>query len=150
MSGFALLPYLRFNYLFLPVVLKRAPISLILLFAFFMLQAHNMMPHQHDIPKAHSHSHHDGQHHHHDKSPASPANDADHSAEFGKAIIKPANGKYELSPLKFIPLFQPASQTEIAGLIKIILQARPLLPDYLIPPDPYLQGTELRGPPSFI
>ena len=108
------------------------------------------MPHQHDVPKAHSHSHGDSHHHHHDKVPESPADDADHSAEFGKALIKPASGKYELSPLKFIPLLQPASQTKIAGLIKIIPQARPLLPDYLIPPDPYLQMSDLRGPPSFI
>ena len=108
------------------------------------------MPHQHDIPKVHSHSHDDSHHHHHDKSPASPSNDADHSAEFGKAIIKPGNGKYELSPLKFIPLLHPAFQTEIAALIKTIPQASTPLPGYLIPPDPYLQEADLRGPPSFI
>ena len=106
------------------------------------------MPHQHDAPKAHSHSH-DGSHHH-DKVPASPADDADHSAEFGKALIKPANGKYELSPLKFIPLLHLAFQTEIAALIETIPQASTPLPDYLIPPDPYLQAIDLRGPPSFI
>jgi hypothetical protein len=115
-----------------------------------MLQAHNMMPHQHGAPKAHSHSHDDSHHHHHDKVPASPSNDADHSAEFGKTLIKPANGKYELSPLKFIPLFQPASQTEIAGLFKILLKASPTSTDYLISPDPHRRGIDLRGPPSFI
>lgn len=108
------------------------------------------MPHQHKILKASSHSHNDGQHHHHDNIPSSPANETDHSAEFGKALIKPANSKYELSPLKLIPLFQPASQTEIAGLIKVMPQPSTRLPDYLIPPDPYLQVTDLRGPPSFI
>lgn len=131
-------------------MLNRAPISLILLLAFFMLQAHNMMPHQHDVPKAKSHSHDDSHHHHHDKVPASPSNDADHSAEFGKALIKPANGKYELSPLKFIPLFQPASQTEIAGLFKILLKASSTSTDYPTPPDPHRRAIDLRGPPSFI
>ena len=131
-------------------MLKRAPISFILLLAFLVLQAHNTMPHQHEVPKAKSHSHGDSHHHHHEKSPVSPSNDADHSAEFGKALIKPANGKYELSPLKLIPLFKPASQTEMSALVKVMPQANTRLPDYLIPPDPYLQMTDLRGPPSFI
>lgn len=128
---------------------KRVPISLILLLAFFMLQVHNMMPHQHDTPKAKSHSHEDGQDHHHDRNPADQ-DDTHHSAEFGKAVIKPAKGKYELSPLKFVPLLQPSSQIEISGLITAIPEVRPGLPDYLIPPAPYLQGTGLRGPPYFI
>lgn len=109
------------------------------------------MPHQHDVPKAHSHSHNTSHHHDEHNVPASPLDDADHNAEFGKAVMKPSNAKYNLSQLKFIPLIRLAYVTEAAGLFKIIPQVSPALPDYLIPPDPYLRGMiGLRGPPTFI
>ncbi len=122
---------------------------MILLVAFFMLQAHNMMPHKHETPKTSTHSHDGSDHHHHDQ-PANPSDNTDHNAEFGNALVKPVNSKYELTPLKFIPFLQPASLTEISNLYSLISRVNSALPEYLIPPYPNLQGIGVRGPPSLI
>ncbi|MGB4398926.1 MAG: hypothetical protein WBJ10_06115 [Daejeonella sp.] len=122
---------------------------MILLVAFFMLQAHNLMPHKHEVPKTSTHGHDGSDHHHHDQ-PANPTDNTDHNAEFGNALVKPVNTKYELTPLKITPYPAPASLPEISDLYSFIPQLSSALPGYLLPPDPNLQGIALRGPPSSI
>ena len=71
-------------------MLKRLSISICLLLAFALLQAHNFIPHHHkaeDHITAHGHGHdHDDDHEGNDHD--SPLNDLNHSAEFGKIVVK--------------------------------------------------------------
>lgn len=119
-----------------------------------MLQVHNMMPHQHEeqIAKAHSHKH-DHQDHDHksDGDRSLPLDQADHSAEFGKTLIKPGNSKYNIELAKFMPLLRVGYSTQTTRLYHNIIQKiRPQHRDHLVPPAPYLQGIGFRGPPSFV
>jgi hypothetical protein len=83
--------------LHLRFMFKRLGISLCLLLAFVLLQAHNFIPHHHHDEArqpAHSH-HHDHEHNHPDKGSDDdtdahlPFADMDHSADFGKVVAKP-------------------------------------------------------------
>ena len=59
---------------------RRLAISLVLLLAFALLQAHNFIPHHHHkIPKATAHHHHDdaGNSHHHDDEQSDDTTDHD-------------------------------------------------------------------------
>lgn len=109
-----------------------------------------MLPHKHEAPKTNSHSHNGSDHHHQESGTDNSSGNTDHSAEFGNVLAKPVNGKYELTPLKFIPFLQPASLIEISNLYSLIPPLSSALPEYLIPPDPDLQGIGLRGPPSVV
>ena len=62
---------------------KRCVIFLFLITAYATFQAHNFVPHHHDLEIAADHHHEDNDHH------DSPFTDLTHNAEFGKLIVKP-------------------------------------------------------------
>ncbi len=113
-----------------------------------------MMPHHHVEKAGKSHSHkHDHQDHHHksENDHSSPLSKADHSAEFGKALIKPGDSKYQIAQLKFMPLLRMVCGDDAVSLnYKTLPKLSPQRRNHLIPPAPYLQGTGFRGPPSFV
>jgi hypothetical protein len=71
-------------------MIRRLVISLFLIFAFALLQAHNFIPHHHHEITAES-----GHHHHHDEDDNDDHKsghefpDFDHSVELGKVVTKP-------------------------------------------------------------
>ncbi len=111
-----------------------------------------MMPHRHveEVLKSHSHKH-DHQDHE-DKSQkdhSSPLGKVDHSAEFGEALIKPGDSKYQIAQVKFMPLMRIACGADIVRLnYKSIPKLSLQHGDHLIAPALYLQGIGFRGPPS--
>ena len=119
-----------------------------------MLQVHNIMPHHHVEKVAKSHSHkHDHQHHHHksESDHSLPTGKADHSAEFGNTLIKPAHSKYQITQPKLIPLMPILYVDHSVPLYNNITPQLSLkLQEHLIPPAPYLQGIGFRGPPLFV
>src|SRR5688572_26085900 len=74
---------------------RRLVISLSLLLAFALLQAHNFIPHHHHEEKAVKTAHHHHGHDHdeddHDDKTGNhlPLTDLDHSIDFGKVVAKP-------------------------------------------------------------
>ena len=66
-------------------MIKRCVIFIFLIAAYATFQAHNFIPHHHDIEIAvdHHDDHEDNDHH------DSPFTDLTHNAEFGKLIVKP-------------------------------------------------------------
>jgi hypothetical protein len=75
---------------------RRLVISLSLLLAFALLQAHNFIPHHHheEKPVKTAHHHHHGRDdddHDHDNKTGNhlPITDLDHSIDFGKVVAKP-------------------------------------------------------------
>jgi hypothetical protein len=119
-----------------------------------MLQVHNMMPHYHveKVAKIHSHKHEDQHHHHNSESDDSlPLSKTDHSAEFGNALVKPGNSKYQITQPKPVPLLPILFGDQKVTLYSDITPKLSLkLQDHLIPPAPYLQGISFRGPPLFV
>ena len=112
------------------------------------------MPHYHveKVAKSHPHKH---DHHHHDQKSESdhslPISKADHSAQFGNALIKPADSKYQVTQPKFIPVIPLLYVDQRASLYHNITPEISLkLQDHIIPPAPYLQGIGFRGPPTFV
>jgi zinc transporter ZupT len=67
---------------------KRLAISFCLLVAFAMLQAHNFIPHHHEIEPVEANHHHDHDEND-DNDHDSPFTDLTHNADFGKVIAKP-------------------------------------------------------------
>lgn len=124
----------------------------ILFTAFLMLQVHNMLPHQHSVKAAKNHAHTHGKHSHHHESKSEDTekpNGEDHSAEFGKSLIKPGYSKYQQALVKCIPV----SNLEFAVVLQrpdvyTLLHKLPPGREFLIPPPPYLEGVNFRGPPS--
>lgn len=112
------------------------------------------MPHHHveKVAKSHSHKHDHQDHDHKSESDHSlPLSKADHSAEFGNALIKPADSKYQITQPKFTPLIPLLYIHQRVPLYNNITPELSLkLRDHLIPPAPYLQGIGFRGPPFFV
>ena len=79
-------------FIYLPFVFRRPLISLSLLLAFALLQAHNFIPHHHHeknkVATAHHHDHDHDEDDHDDKT-GTPVADLDHSIDFGKVVAKP-------------------------------------------------------------
>jgi hypothetical protein len=136
---------------------KRQIISLFVLLAFIMLQAHNLTPHSHlaKHKAEHAHEHHDLDHHHHHSDPSedndddSPFTDFTHQANFEKTVIQPKSTNDALGDLTcqsidlplvfrlyFIPQNPPPKLFPIQNQIWVTLYT--------------CSSISRRGPPTFI
>ncbi len=121
---------------------KRVGISLILLVAFALLQAHNLIPHHHqEEPALEKHAHND-----HDDDHDGPLN-AHHSADFGKVVDKPEEIKYGITSYSYTEINCIVCQS--IGLFPKILSSTNYFPKKkcflpLSPP----RFNALRAPPT--
>lgn len=99
---------------------KRQIISLFVLLAFIMLQAHNLAPHshlaKHKAEDAHEHHDFDHHHHHHHSDPSedndddSPITDFTHQTNFEKTVIQPKSTNDALGDLTCQCSAKPTTQ----------------------------------------
>jgi hypothetical protein len=115
--------------------------------AFALLQAHNIIPHQHG-EHAHADQHHDAGHsHHHQPDEDAPFDFFNHDASFGKVLAKPSIVKADFFTF-LVDDFVPTSTTTPIRVCESKSLRRSFgKPKYLLPSS-YSYAVPLRAPPS--